>query len=368
MSDTGLHIEIRGTVQGVGFRPWVYRMARAKGLRGFVRNDTAGVTIEAFGPAATLDAFRQRLRRAPPPPARVRDVRSEWIAARAMRDFVIAPSLGASERRVSIPADLATCGDCEREIFDPDDRRHQHPFANCTSCGPRFTIATESPYDRARTTMASFEPCAACGREYSDPLDRRFHAEPIACPACGPRLELLGGDGRPLPSKHPLRAAARALARTPGDKAIAFRPTYQQLPGNALNAGIEVKTVALREERGWALDLEELEEKAGDDTKLIHVVNPNNPTGHILEEAEVAGILAVAPDAAQRDELAEAGVYALVGAHATLVVVGVVVLEPVALEKLAGLLAIEPPRCHVALVVRVEVLVDATRREPWARV
>ncbi|HET8647878.1 MAG TPA: acylphosphatase, partial [Vicinamibacteria bacterium] len=149
----GRHIEIRGAVQGVGFRPWVYRVARESGIEGWVRNDAQGVTIEAFGPADALDAFMGRLQ-APPPAARVREVRTEAIPPRAQAGFSIVESGAAGVRRVSIPPDLAVCETCLSEVFDPADRRHGYAFTNCTSCGPRFSILRGVPYDRAATTMA----------------------------------------------------------------------------------------------------------------------------------------------------------------------------------------------------------------------
>jgi hydrogenase maturation protein HypF len=211
VSDAGLHIEIRGTVQGVGFRPFVYRVAKEEGVRGFVRNDSTGVTIEVFGPPPVLESFCRRLRDSAPPAARVRDVRSQRIQPREAPGFIISPSANAKERRVSIPADLGTCDTCLHEIFDPSDRRYGYPFTNCTGCGPRFTIATNVPYDRSRTTMERFELCPDCRLEYEEPTDRRFHAEPNACPTCGPRLRLLDSRGREVVARSPLAGAARAL-------------------------------------------------------------------------------------------------------------------------------------------------------------
>ncbi len=206
----GRRIEIRGTVQGVGMRPFVYRLARALGVRGRVRNDARGVTVEAFAEAATLDDFQRRLAAERPPAATFDEVRAQAIAPEAVADFVIASSQGADERRVSIPPDLATCPACLAEVRDPGNRRHRYPFANCTDCGPRFTIARDVPYDRAATTMAPFRLCPDCRREYEDPGDRRFHAEPNACPACGPRLSAKAASGEPT-AGDPLAAAAAAL-------------------------------------------------------------------------------------------------------------------------------------------------------------
>lgn len=208
----GRRIEVRGTVQGVGFRPWVYRLACEGGIGGRVRNGSLGVEIEAFGSVESLDAFVDRLQSSPPPAARIRDLRCETIPAEAVTDFVIVPSSRADgERKVSIPPDLATCPDCLREIADPSDRRYRYAFTNCTSCGPRFTIAEGVPYDRAATTMAEFEMCPLCQAEYERVEDRRFHAQPNACPVCGPKLWAASPDGRRLAVEDPVRAAARAL-------------------------------------------------------------------------------------------------------------------------------------------------------------
>jgi hydrogenase maturation protein HypF len=203
----GRHIEIRGAVQGVGFRPWVYRVARESGVKGWVRNDAQGVTIEAFGPAEAIDAFMGRLQ-APPAAARVREVLTASIPPRHAGGFAIVESGTAGTRRVSIPPDLATCDACLAEVFDPADRRHGYPFTNCTGCGPRFAILRGVPYDRPATTMAPFAMCGHCRREYETVEDRRFHAEPNACPDCGPRVRLLSALGEPMPVTDAIGAAA----------------------------------------------------------------------------------------------------------------------------------------------------------------
>jgi hydrogenase maturation protein HypF len=182
-------IRVGGVVQGVGFRPFVYGLARRHELGGFVLNDGRGVLIEAEGPAAALDAFAAELRSEAPALARVDAVDSEPAPPRGERGFRIEPS-ATEAGSAPIPPDVATCDDCLRELFDPGDRRYRYPFVNCTQCGPRFTIVRSVPYDRPNTTMAGFPLCADCRREYENPGDRRFHAEPIACPACGPRLSM----------------------------------------------------------------------------------------------------------------------------------------------------------------------------------
>jgi len=180
---------VRGVVQGVGFRPFVYGLAQRHGLGGFVLNDGEGVFVEAEGDSAALDAFAAALDKEAPPLARVETVAEERLQPTGDSGFSIVASRPAGTTAL-IPPDVATCEDCLRELFDPRDRRYRYPFLNCTQCGPRFTIVRSVPYDRPSTTMAGFALCAECRREYEDPADRRFHAEPIACPACGPRLSL----------------------------------------------------------------------------------------------------------------------------------------------------------------------------------
>ncbi|MGB6992365.1 MAG: carbamoyltransferase HypF, partial [Thermoanaerobaculia bacterium] len=212
MKESGKKILIQGTVQGVGFRPWVYRLAREEGIAGTVRNDSSGVTIEAFGSSRALESFVERLESSPPPAAVIRALHSESIPFRETGDFTIVGSTEASERTVSIPPDLATCSDCLAEVDDPEDRRFRYPFTNCTNCGPRFTIVLDIPYDRPVTTMAQFELCAVCQREYETPEDRRFHAQPNACPRCGPRLTLWSQAGGELARDHAaVQASADAL-------------------------------------------------------------------------------------------------------------------------------------------------------------
>ena len=185
----------RGVVQGVGFRPFVHRIASARGLGGFVLNDGEGVVIEAEGPVPVLDSFAMDLVGAAPGLARVDSLVAEAVAPRGEHEFAIRASAGGAVATAAVvPPDVATCDDCLRELFDPGDRRFRYPFVNCTQCGPRLTIVESVPYDRARTTMASFELCDDCRREYEDPADRRFHAEPIACPVCGPQLSMRLAD------------------------------------------------------------------------------------------------------------------------------------------------------------------------------
>ncbi|WP_328334499.1 carbamoyltransferase HypF [Kribbella sp. NBC_00382] len=180
-------ITVSGVVQGVGFRPFVYALARELGLSGQVCNDAAGVIAEVEGSSGAVAVFGVRVRTDAPPLAVVESVEREELPARGGTAFVIRDSTAGAGRTLVSP-DVATCNDCLAEFADPADRRYRHPFITCTNCGPRFTIITGLPYDRPATTMAGFPLCAECSAEYSDPGDRRFHAQPIACPSCGPRL------------------------------------------------------------------------------------------------------------------------------------------------------------------------------------
>lgn len=209
----GQRIEIRGTVQGVGFRPWVYRVAREIGISGRVLNHPGGVTIDAFGTAVSLQRFLNCLATTAPAAAAIDYLSTEPIAFEALGDFTIAESQTNGERRMAIPPDLAVCPDCLSELRDPEDRRFGYPFTNCTSCGPRFTIATSAPYDRPNTTMAAFRMCRACQREYDRVDDRRFHAQPNACPTCGPHLTVVTGSGTPVATDDPIDFAASALRK-----------------------------------------------------------------------------------------------------------------------------------------------------------
>ncbi len=193
---TRTQILVRGIVQGVGFRPYVFSLASRRSLRGRVFNNTAGVIIDVEGEPRAIEQFLNEIGSNPPPLARIESVECSGVLDPAnYADFRIVESAQAGKKFVPISADTATCGDCLRELFDPGDRRYRYPFINCTNCGPRFTIIEGVPYDRAQTTMRNFPMCAECRAEYENPLDRRFHAEPTACPACGPRVRLTDARG-----------------------------------------------------------------------------------------------------------------------------------------------------------------------------
>ncbi len=205
-------IRITGIVQGVGFRPFVYRLAREYGLGGFVLNDGEGVFLEAEGDADALRSFGHGLREQAPPASRIDQILVTPVPAAGYIDFEIRASRESAERATRISPDLAVCPDCMREVLDPEDRRYLYAFTNCTRCGPRFTIIRDVPYDRPRTTMAAFPMCSDCRAEYEDPMDRRFHAQPVACPRCGPALTLRTAHGAPLRVRDPI-GEVRSLLR-----------------------------------------------------------------------------------------------------------------------------------------------------------
>jgi hydrogenase maturation protein HypF len=204
-------IEVRGIVQGVGFRPFVYGLASRYSLAGFVQNRLGSVHIELEGEPSALAAFCDDLTHRPPPLARIDEVRSRPIAVRRQSGFQITPS-ASSAGQVVIAPDVATCDRCLTEMQTPGKRRYRHPFVNCTDCGPRLTIVTGAPYDRPQTTMRDFVMCDECRAEYDDPSNRRFHAEAICCPRCGPSLQFLNARGSAIETDDPIAAFASRIA------------------------------------------------------------------------------------------------------------------------------------------------------------
>jgi hydrogenase maturation protein HypF len=203
---------VQGTVQGVGFRPFVYRIAGQEGLAGHVRNDERGVLLEVEGSAPAVERFLVRLRVDAPPLAAIDRIELASVATRGEREFRILPSTRSGAPDALVTPDSAPCEDCMAELRDPTDRRHRYPFVNCTNCGPRFTIVRGVPYDRPLTTMVSFAMCEQCRREYEDPADRRFHAQPNACPRCGPQVRVAAPDGTEIETADPIALVAARLA------------------------------------------------------------------------------------------------------------------------------------------------------------
>lgn len=193
MKRTG--IRIAGIVQGVGFRPFIYRLAKACQLTGFVRNDEQGVWIEAEGKRENLQEFSQRIEAEAPAMAKITQMAATDLPPCGDTQFLIAGSLDSGHKAAYISPDIAICDDCRREIADPKNRRYGYAFTNCTNCGPRYSIIKDIPYDRPLTTMKEFQMCSCCREEYEEPLDRRFHAQPNACGSCGPRYVLYDNQG-----------------------------------------------------------------------------------------------------------------------------------------------------------------------------
>lgn len=256
MSQARVRARVEGTVQGVGFRPFVYRLASELALAGWVRNDERGVELEVEGTEEAVGAFLSRLPGEAPPLARIERVRTEPRPVRAQPGFRIASSTREGAADALVAPDAATCSACLAELFHPDDRRFRYPFVNCTNCGPRFTIVRGVPYDRALTTMAGFEMCSVCRAEYDDPLDRRFHAQPNACPVCGPHATLVAPG---VEAADPVAGAAGLLAQG-AILAIKGLGGYHL----ACDAGEDAAVAALRarkrrEDRPFALMVADLE-------------------------------------------------------------------------------------------------------------
>jgi hydrogenase maturation protein HypF len=207
-----LRATVRGAVQGVGFRPFVYRLASELNLKGWVNNSSQGVHLEVEGVQENLKVFLARLQSENPPRSDIQSIESSVDPAKGFADFRIRSSEKNGLKSALVLPDIATCTDCLSEVFDPDDRRYLYPFTNCTHCGPRYSIIESLPYDRANTTMKSFTMCGECLSEYNDPANRRFHAQPNACPACGPKLQYRDGNGKVLcDDAYALSEAADAI-------------------------------------------------------------------------------------------------------------------------------------------------------------
>ncbi len=249
-----LHLEVCGAVQGVGFRPFVYRLANELGLDGWVNNSPQGAVIEVEGESGRIAEFLRRLPDEKPRPCVLHSLTPAFLPPAGYSGFQVRDSSATGPKTAAILPDLATCSDCLREISDPGNRRFRYPFTNCTNCGPRFSIIEELPYDRPRTTMKRFAMCADCRAEYDNPADRRFHAQPNACPRCGPHLELWDASGAILATHDDaVRAAAEALRR--GDIVAAKGLGGFHLLVDALNqdAVLRLRRRKHREEKPFGL-------------------------------------------------------------------------------------------------------------------
>ncbi len=306
-----VRLRVEGTVQGVGFRPYVYRLAGALGLAGWVLNDSRGVLVEVEGGPAAVSAFVQRLPVEAPPLAVLEGIDVGELTPRGEAGFRIRESPQGGEPDAPVAADSATCQDCLAELFDPADRRYRYPFINCTNCGPRFTIVTGVPYDRPATTMAAFTMCQACRAEYEDPADRRFHAQPNACPECGPRarLQCAGDSPPPATAAGPL-ASADAVAAAASELAAGAIVAIKGIGGYhlACRADDEEAVAALRarkhrEEKPFALMVASLAAAQGlaeiGETERALLLSPARPIVLVprRRDARVAG--AVAPSSAE---------------------------------------------------------------------
>ncbi len=207
----GSRVEIRGIVQGVGFRPFVYQLALQYRLKGRVANTSSGVSIHVEGKPGQIEQFIRDLQTKAPPLAQITDISNHSVSVSGFRDFTISLSESGAFRSTLVSPDIAVCEDCRAELLDPADRRYRYPFINCTNCGPRYTIIEDIPYDRANTSMKLFTMCASCQAEYDDPANRRFHAQPNACPLCGPRVRLFDRQKTELPSADPVKKTRELL-------------------------------------------------------------------------------------------------------------------------------------------------------------
>lgn len=245
---------IQGAVQGVGFRPFVYRLATEYGLVGYVSNTPQGVVVEAEGARDRLTAFVRDIQEKSPPLSIIESIDAEWAAPLGAERFEIRQSESQGDVRAHILPDIATCVDCLREIQDPADRRYRYPFTNCTHCGPRYSIIHRLPYDRPNTTMKVFEMCPECRAEYENPRDRRFHAQPTACPACGPHLALWSPDGRELETRD--AALREAVAVLIAGKVLAVKGLggfHLMVDARSEDAVCRLRRFKHREEKPFAL-------------------------------------------------------------------------------------------------------------------
>ncbi|MGD8649254.1 MAG: carbamoyltransferase HypF, partial [Desulfobacterales bacterium] len=246
-------LKVNGIVQGVGFRPFVYQLAEQYGLKGEVANTSSGVSIHIEGTPEQITSFKADLAAKSPPLAYVVDISERSESVRQFTDFAIKKSVGKSKRSTLISPDVSVCDDCRAEMLDPDDRRYNYPFINCTNCGPRYTIIDDIPYDRPKTSMRSFKMCPSCQAEYDDPHNRRFHAQPNACAECGPHVFLWDNRLNQLATENPIEKTAELL-RQGSILAIKGLGGYH-LAADAANSGAvkRLRRRKMREEKPFAV-------------------------------------------------------------------------------------------------------------------
>ncbi len=293
-------IWVRGVVQGVGFRPFIYNLATRNSLTGWVRNTSAGVEIEINGQPAAIYQFMAALRNEPPPLAHIDQIEVTPLEPDHYTSFTILESHAQAGDFIPVSADMAICPDCARELFDPHDRRYRYPFINCTNCGPRFTIIRDIPYDRPLTTMAPFEMCPDCRTEYENPADRRFHAQPVACPECGPQIWLEAG-GKVLARREDALQAARQAIRAGKILAIKGLGGYH-LACDATNSSVvdELRQRKKRSDKAFALmtfDLKTIEKYCSvDATERTLLQSPQHPIVLLQRQAGSSIAPSVAPN------------------------------------------------------------------------
>lgn len=277
-----LHVEVRGAVQGVGFRPFVYRLANELGLAGWVNNSPQGATIEVEGEGGRLTEFLRRLPDEKPRPCVLHSITPSFVPPVGYSSFEVRNSSDVGPKTAVILPDLATCSDCLHDIFDPSNRRYRYPFTNCTNCGPRFSIIEDLPYDRPRTTMKRFPMCAACRAEYDNPADRRFHAQPNACPHCGPHLEMWDAAGKVLATHDDaLHGAADCLRRGDIVAAKGLGGFHLLVDARNQDAVVRLRRRKLREEKPFGLMYPSLDSLRQDcqvsETEECLLLSPESP-------------------------------------------------------------------------------------------
>jgi hydrogenase maturation protein HypF len=291
---------VTGVVQGVGFRPFVHRLAGRFRISGLVRNLASSVEIEAEGAEIALGDFMQALEREAPPLARIDAIASERTLPEGDQSFRIEHSQSRPDATVRIAPDVGTCADCAREMGDERDRRHRHAFVNCTNCGPRLTIVTGAPYDRARTTMASFPMCVDCRREYENPSDRRFHAQPVACKACGPALRATDARGERIGVSDPIEHVAQRLREGAIAGVKGIGGYHLACDASSTRAVVELRRRKQRDQKPFALMVENTERARElceiSQAERLQLESPARPIVLLRRKSGASVAAAVAPD------------------------------------------------------------------------